>query len=102
MRVYTNTDVRGVEICYALKSIIALAAGILAGLGYDENTKVALITRNLAEIERLRIAMGCQEQTYSGIAGMGDLIVTATNRYSRNNRCGYLIGQEYKPAEAIR
>lgn len=95
MRVYTNTDVRGVEICGALKNIIALAAGISAGLGYGDNTKAALITRGLAEIERLGIAMGCREQTFSGLAGMGDLIVTATSKYSRNNRCGYLIGQGY-------
>ena len=99
-RVYTNTDVRGVEICGALKNIIALAAGISAGLGYGDNTKAALITRGLAEIERLGIAMGCQEQTFSGLAGMGDLIVTATSKHSRNNRCGYLIGQGYKPADA--
>ena len=102
MRVYTNTDVRGVEICGALKNIIALAAGISAGLGYGDNTKAALITRGLAEIERLGIAMGCQEQTFSGLAGMGDLIVTATSRHSRNNRCGYLIGQGYGVADAIR
>ena len=102
MRVYTNTDVRGVEICGALKNIIALAAGISAGLGYGDNTKAALITRGLAEIERLGMAMGCQEQTFSGLAGMGDLIVTATSKHSRNNRCGYLIGQGYKPADAIK
>ena len=102
MRVYTNTDVRGVEICGALKNIIALAAGISAGLGYGDNTKAALITRGLAEIERLGIAMGCQEQTFSGLAGMGDLIVTATSKHSRNNRCGYLIGQGYRPEDAIR
>lgn len=102
MRVYTNTDVRGVEICGALKNIIALAAGISAGLGYGDNTKAALITRGLAEIERLGIAMGCQKQTFSGLAGMGDLIVTATSKHSRNNRCGYLIGQGYKPADAIK
>lgn len=102
MRVYTNTDVRGVEICGALKNIIALAAGIAAGLGYGDNTKAALITRGLAEIERLGLAMGCQGQTFSGLAGMGDLIVTATSKHSRNNRCGYLIGQGYKPANAIK
>ena len=102
MRVYTNPDVRGVEICGALKNIIALAAGISAGLGYGDNTRAALITRGLAEIKRLGIAMGCRERTFSGLAGVGDLIVTATSRHSRNNRCGYLIGQGYPAEEAIR
>lgn len=102
MRVYTNTDVKGVELCGALKDIIALAAGISAGLGYGDNTKAALITRGLTEIERLGIKMGCLPETFSGLAGMGDLIVTATSKHSRNNRCGYLIGQGYKPAEAVK
>ena len=102
MRVYTDTDVLGVELCGALKNIIALAAGISAGLGYGDNTKAALITRGLAEMKRLGLAMGCREQTFSGLAGMGDLIVTATSRHSRNNRCGILIGQGNPPAEAIR
>lgn len=100
MRVYTNTDVKGVELCGALKNIIALAAGISAGLGYGDNTKAALITRGLAEIERLGVKMGCLPETFSGLAGMGDLIVTATSKHSRNNRCGYLIGQGYSPEEA--
>ena len=102
MRVYTNTDVKGVELCGALKNIIALAAGISAGLGYGDNTKAALITRGLAEIERLGVKMGCLLETFSGLAGMGDLIVTATSKHSRNNRCGYLIGQGYKPSEAVK
>lgn len=85
-RVYTNSFVRGVEICGALKNIIALTAGISAGLGYGDNTKAALITRGPAEFEWLGIAMGCLEQTFSGLAGMGDLIVTATSKHSRNNR----------------
>ena len=102
MRVYTNPDIRGVEICGALKNIIALAAGISTGLGYGDNTKAALITRGLAEIKRLGMAMGCREQTFSGLAGVGDLIVTATSRHSRNNRCGYLIGQGYPAKEAVR
>ena len=101
MRVYTNPDIRGVEICGALKNIIALAAGISAGLGYGDNTKAALITRGLAEIKRLGMAMGCREQTFSGLAGVGDLIVTATSRHSRNNRCGYLIGQGLPAEKAI-
>ena len=102
MRVYTNTDVKGVELCGALKNIIALAAGISAGLGYGDNTKAALITRGLAEIERLGVKMGCLPETFSGLAGMGDLIVTATSKHSRNNRCGYLIGQGYEPTESVK
>lgn len=102
MRVYTNMDVKGVEICAALKNIIALASGISSGLGYGDNAKAALITRGLAEIERLGMKLGCLKETFSGLTGMGDLIVTATSIHSRNNRCGYLIGRGYKPAEAIK
>ena len=102
MRVYKDTDVKGVELCGALKNIIALAAGISAGLGYGDNTKAALITRGLAEIERLGVKMGCLPETFSGLAGMGNLIVTATSKHSRNNRCGYLIGQSYELSEAIK
>ena len=102
MRVYTNTDIRGVELCGALKNIIALAAGAAAGIGFGDNAKAALITRGLAEISRLGEKMGCLHKTFSGLAGMGDLIVTATSRHSRNNRCGFLIGQGIAPDEAIR
>lgn len=102
LRVYTNTDVKGVELCGALKNIIALAAGISAGLGYGDNTKAALITRGLAEIERLGVKMGCLPETFSGLAGIGDLIVTATSKHSRNNRCGYMIGQGYAPSVAVK
>lgn len=102
MRVYTNPDVKGVELCGALKNIIALAAGISAGIGYGDNAKAALITRGLAEIERLGVKMGCRPSTFAGLAGVGDLIVTATSRHSRNNRCGFLIGQGVPPGEAIR
>lgn len=102
MRVYTNTDIKGVEICGALKNIIALAAGIASGLGFGDNTKAALITRGLAEIEDLGLKIGCLSDTFSGLAGMGDLIVTATSSHSRNNQCGYLIGQGYKPNDAIK
>lgn len=101
MRVYTNTDVAGVELCGAMKNIIALAAGITSGLGYGDNTKAALITRGMAEITRLGLAMGCKEQTFSGLAGIGDLIVTATSVHSRNNRCGLLIGQGVPTQEAV-
>lgn len=102
MRVYTNTDVKGVELCGALKNIIALAAGISAGLGYGDNTKAALITRGLAEMRRLGLAMGCRDETFAGLAGIGDLIVTATSRHSRNNQCGFLMGQGYAADEAVR
>ena len=101
MRVYTNTDIKGVEICGALKNVIALAVGISAGLGYGDNMKAALITRGLAEISRLGEKMGCLTATFSGLAGMGDLIVTATSKHSRNNKCGYLIGQGYSVDDAV-
>lgn len=102
MRVYTNGDILGVELCGAMKNVIALAAGVASGLGYGDNTKAALITRGLAEITRLGMAMGCLEQTFGGLAGMGDLIVTATSRHSRNNRCGMLLGQGKTVTEATR
>ena len=102
MRVYTNTDVLGVELCGAMKNIIALSAGIAVGLGFGDNTKAALITRGIAEIARLGTAMGCDERTFGGLAGIGDLIVTATSRHSRNNRCGMLLGQGVAPEEAVK
>ena len=102
MRTYTNADVLGVELCGALKNIMALAAGISAGLGNGDNAKALLITRGMAEIVRLGLAMGCSEQTFYGLAGIGDLIVTATSMHSRNNRCGILLGQGKSPEEAIR
>lgn len=101
MRVYTNTDVLGVELCGALKNIIALAAGICTGLGYGDNTKAALITRGLAEIKRLGLQMGCLADTFDGLSGMGDLIVTATSEHSRNNKAGVLIGQGKSVDEAV-
>ena len=100
MRVYTNTDVKGVELCGALKNIMALASGISSGLGYGDNAKAALITRGLAEMRRLGKHLGCLDDTFSGLAGMGDLIVTATSVHSRNNKCGYLIGQGYSVEDA--
>ena len=102
MRVYTNSDVLGVELCGAMKNVIALATGIAAGLGCGDNTKAALITRGMAEIARLGTAMGCREQTFGGLAGIGDLIVTATSMHSRNNRCGMLLGQGIPVEEATR
>ena len=102
MRVYTNDDVRGVELCGAMKNIMALASGAALGLGYGDNTKAALITRGMAEITRLGMAMGCSLHTFYGLAGIGDLIVTATSVHSRNNRCGLLIGQGIAPQDAIK
>ena len=102
MRVYTNADVLGVELCGAMKNIIALASGIATGLGFGDNAKAALITRGIVEISRLGTAMGCREQTFGGLAGIGDLIVTATSQHSRNNRCGMLLGQGLAPQEAVK
>ncbi|MEK3953307.1 glycerol 3-phosphate dehydrogenase (NAD(P)+) [Psychrobacillus psychrotolerans] len=92
-RVYTNDDVIGVEIGAALKNVIALAAGIVDGLGYGDNAKAALITRGLAEISRLGISLGAQPYTFSGLTGMGDLIVTCTSVHSRNWRAGNMLGK---------
>lgn len=92
-RVYTNSDVVGVEIAAALKNVIALGAGLNDGLGFGDNSKAALITRGLAEISRLGIALGAHPLTFAGLAGVGDLIVTCTSRHSRNFRCGYALGQ---------
>ncbi len=92
-RVYTNPDVIGVEIGGALKNIIAFGAGISDGLGYGDNTKAALMTRGIREIARLGIAMGGNANTFSGLSGIGDLIVTCTSMHSRNRRAGILIGQ---------
>lgn len=92
-RLYTNTDVIGVEIGAAMKNIIALAAGMSDGLGYGDNTKAALMTRGMAEITRLGIALGGDEKTFFGLSGIGDLIVTCTSMHSRNRRAGILLGQ---------
>jgi glycerol-3-phosphate dehydrogenase (NAD(P)+) len=92
-RVYTNPDVLGVELGGALKNVIALAAGVVAGMGFGHNTLAALITRGLAEITRLGVAMGADPATFSGLAGMGDLVLTCTGSLSRNRTVGYRIGQ---------
>jgi len=93
LRVYTNPDVIGVELGGALKNIIAFGAGICDGLGYGDNTKAALMTRGIREISRLGIALGADSSTFSGLSGIGDLIVTCTSMHSRNRRAGILIGQ---------
>ena len=102
MRVYTNPDAKGVELCGALKNIIALASGILTGTGYGDNARAALMTRGMAEITRLGMKMGCNERTFPGLAGIGDLIVTATSVHSRNNRAGRLIGEGKTVDEAVK
>ncbi len=100
-RVYTNTDVVGVEVSGALKNVIALCAGISDGCGYGDNTKAALMTRGLAEIARLGVAMGGKFETFMGLTGVGDLIVTCTSMHSRNRRAGILIGQGKSVNEAL-
>lgn len=100
-RVYTNADLIGVELGGALKNVIALAAGVSDGLGYGDNTKAALMTRGIAEIARLGIAMGAKRETFSGLTGIGDLIVTCTSMYSRNRRAGILLGQGKTLAETL-
>ena len=102
MRVYTNPDIKGVELSGAMKNVIALGVGISTGLGYGDNARAALITRGIAEIARLGVAMGCNVHTFAGLAGIGDLIVTATSMHSRNNRAGILIGKGKSPAEAVK
>ena len=92
-RVYTNDDIVGVELGAALKNVIALAAGISDGLGYGDNAKAALITRGLAEISRLGVKMGANPLTFSGLTGLGDLIVTCTSVHSRNWKAGHMLGQ---------
>lgn len=101
-RVYTNKDVLGVEIGAALKNVIALAAGIADGLGYGDNTMAALITRGIAEIARLGQAMGCHLETFAGLSGIGDLIVTCASKHSRNRRAGILIGKGETYEEAMK
>lgn len=102
IRPYVNRDEKGVQICGALKNVEALAVGIARGLGYGDNTCAAMMTRGMEEIRRLGLAMGCTEKTFFGLAGIGDLIVTATSRHSRNNRAGYLIGQGMKAEDAVK
>ncbi len=100
-RVYTSLDMLGIEIGAALKNVIALAAGIADGLGYGDNTKAALITRGIAEISRLGVEMGAKASTFSGLTGIGDLVVTCASMHSRNRRAGILIGQGMSMQEAM-
>lgn len=100
-RVYTSPDVLGIELGAALKNVVALAAGIADGLGYGDNTKAALITRGITEIARLGIEMGGKFETFCGLSGIGDLIVTCASMHSRNRRAGILIGQGKTMEEAM-
>lgn len=100
-RVYTSPDILGIELGGSLKNVIALAAGIADGLGYGDNTKAALITRGIAEIARLGTALGGHFQTFCGLSGIGDLIVTCASMHSRNRRAGILIGKGYTMEEAM-
>lgn len=100
-RVYTNTDIIGVELGAALKNVLALCCGINDGLGLGDNTKALLMTRGMTEMARLGVAMGGRKETFAGLSGMGDLIVTCTSMHSRNRRCGILIGQGKSVQEAI-
>ena len=100
-RVYTSPDMLGMELGGSLKNVIALAAGIADGLGYGDNTKAALITRGIAEISRLGVAMGGRIESFTGLTGIGDLIVTCASVHSRNRKAGYLIGQGKTMQEAM-
>ena len=100
-RVYTSPDIKGIELGGSLKNVIALAAGIADGLGYGDNTKAALITRGIAEIARLGVKMGGKIETFTGLTGIGDLIVTCASVHSRNRKAGYLIGQGRTMQEAM-
>ena len=101
-RVYTTPDILGVELGGALKNVIALAAGTADGLGYGDNTKAALITRGIAEISRLGVKMGAKAETFYGLSGIGDLIVTCASVHSRNRKAGYLLGKGHTMEEAMK
>ncbi len=101
-RVYTSDDKVGTEICAALKNVIALCAGCCDGMGCGDNTKALLMTRGLAEMARLGVALGGKKESFTGLAGVGDLIVTCCSMHSRNRRCGILIGQGKPVEEAVK
>lgn len=101
-RVYTSEDIVGVELSGAMKNVVALACGVCDGMGYQDNTKALLMTRGLAEMARLGVALGGKKETFTGLAGVGDLIVTCCSMHSRNRRCGILIGQGKPVQEAVK
>lgn len=100
-RVYAGSDMIGTELGGALKNVIALCSGISDGIGYGDNTRAALMTRGIAEIRRLGVAMGAERETFAGLSGIGDLIVTCTSVHSRNHRAGILLGKGYTLKEAL-
>ncbi len=101
-RIYTSDDVAGIELGGALKNILALGAGISDGIGYGDNAKAALMTRGIVEIARLGEKLGAKRETFAGLSGIGDLIVTCTSVHSRNRRCGLLMGEGLSPEEAVK
>lgn len=101
LRVYTSSDVTGIEVGAALKNVIALAAGMSDGLGYGDNTRAALITRGIREITAIAVAVGGRKETLSGLAGIGDLIVTCSSKHSRNHQAGELIGKGFTLKQAL-
>lgn len=100
LRLYTNDDMMGMELAGSLKNVMAVGSGIIAGLGYGDNTRAAMMTRGLAEMTRLGVKLGAKPETFAGLAGTGDMIVTCTSMHSRNFRCGKLIGEGMDPEEA--
>ncbi|HHW95428.1 MAG TPA: NAD(P)-dependent glycerol-3-phosphate dehydrogenase [Mogibacterium sp.] len=100
LRLYSNEDMIGMELAGSVKNVMAVGSGIIDGLGYGDNTRAALITRGLAEMTRLGVKLGAKSETFAGLAGVGDMIVTCTSMHSRNFRCGRLIGQGMSPEEA--
>ena len=100
-RVYTNTDILGVELGGALKNVIALSCGVTDGIGLGDNIKALMMTRGMTEMARLGVALGGRSDTFAGLSGMGDLIVTCTSMHSRNRRAGILIGQGRTAQQAI-
>lgn len=101
-RVYISPDIVGIELGGSIKNVIALAAGIIDGLGLGDNTRAALMTRGITEISRLGVAMGGKMETFMGLSGIGDLIVTCTSKHSRNHEAGYLIGKGYSAEAAVK
>ena len=101
LRLYTSTDLAGVELGGAIKNVMALAVGMLDGMGMGDNTKAALMTRGITEMMRLGVAFGGQPETFTGLTGIGDLIVTCISQHSRNKRAGVLIGSGRTPEDAV-
>ena len=99
-RIYTNDDMLGMELAGSVKNVMALGSGIIDGMGFGDNTRAAMMTRGIAEMTRLGMALGAKFETFAGLSGVGDMIVTCTSMHSRNFRCGRLIGQGMDPEEA--